>query len=714
MTADLKEDATTMADTTADLLVELGTEELPPGALSRLSEAFTQGLHAALTEARLAPGTAEGFAAPRRLAVRIADVQGCQASESRERRGPAVEVAFDDEGNPTPAAQGFARSCGCEVADLATLETDKGRWLVHRHTEEGQSLQAILPGLLESVLGQLPVPRRMRWGSGSAEFVRPVHWLLIRYGSKVLPAHVLGLDSGGTSRGHRFHSPDPVEIPSAGDYESLLESAHVIPDFSRRRAIVRDQTHVAAASLGGEPLIDPDLLDEVTAMVEWPVAVPGRFEERFLSIPDEALMSSMQGHQKYFPVVDDKGALMAAFVTIANIDSREPAQVRAGNERVIRPRLADTEFFWNLDRKHSLESRIPRLDRITFQRQLGTVGDKVARLRRLVGQSASGLVADTTQVERAAALCKCDLVSEMVGEFPELQGIMGREYARHDGEADAVAIAIAEHYQPRFAGDALPAVIEGRLLALADRLDTIVGLFGIGQPPTGSKDPYALRRAALGVLRILIEGELDLDLRSLITHARSAYAEQSGVTELQSDAEEAAFSFIMERLRVYYQDRGVQHDVFEAVRAVDAARPLDFHHRIQAVRDFSGHPAAAALIAANKRIVNLLQQAPDELDAEPMVDPTLFEHAAEGELHALLHDRLAHLTRAAGAGEYAAVLAGLAELQAPIDAFFDAVMVMADDAPVRRNRLGLLSALRQAFLLVADPSRLTHPGEASS
>lgn len=692
--------------TTDDLLIEIGTEELPPKDLRKLSEALRHNLEANLTEARLAPSATHPYAAPRRLAVLLRDVPACQPSAERERRGPAVSAAFDDNGEPTKAVLGFARSCGCEVADLETLETDKGAWLVHRYTEPGQPLVDLLPDLLARAVDQLPIPRRMRWGDGDAEFVRPVHWVAMFHGEHPVHIPFLGVTTGGETQGHRFHAPEPFRVQHPGTYREQLRAAWVIADFDERRDEVARQVRQTASELGGEALLDESLLEEVTAMVEWPVAVGGRFAEHYLQLPDEALLSSMQGHQKYFPVVDSDGALLPAFITVSNIASRDPEQVRAGNERVIRPRLADTEFFWNQDRQAPLASHHGRLAAIVFQQKLGTLHDKSRRLEQLVAGLASQLGRPDAAAERAAALCKCDLLTEMVGEFPELQGTMGRYYAIHDGEDPAVADAIAEHYAPRFAGDALPRTQTGRLLAVADRLDTIVGLFGIGQPPTGSKDPYALRRAALGILRILIEGEVDLDLGEAIDAAAAQYRSQLGNDALSGATEAESMAFIMERLRVYYTEGGISHDVHAAVASSEPTRPLDFHQRVTAFQAFTARPEADNLVAANKRTANLLQQAEMSVDHAQKLNPDRLVEPAEVALNRALDHTLPRVEQSARARDYDTALDQLAALHGPVDDFFEAVMVMSDDTTLRDNRLALLARLRGAFLQVADPSRL--------
>ena len=690
-----------MTDETRDLLIEIGTEELPPKALLRLSRAFSDGVRKGLIQADLAFGEVHDYAAPRRLAVWIEAVAATQADREQIRRGPALAAAFDDEGNPTPGAQGFARSCGVGVEQLEKLETDKGAWLVHRVMERGRGTAELVPDIVDRALGQLPIPKRMRWGAGTAEFVRPVHWVVLLFGDEVIDAEILGVRSGRETRGHRFHHPAPIYIGEPAAYAPLLQTeGRVLADFAERREAIRGQVIEAGVAAGGRALIDEDLLDEVTALVEWPVAVVGDFETRFLEVPSEALISTMQDNQKYFPVVDAQGRLLPHFITISNIVSRDPAQVKAGNERVVRPRLTDAAFFWNQDRRQRLEARIDRLGTMVFQSRLGTLLDKQKRVARLAAHIAAALGADPRLAERAAMLAKCDLLTQMVFEFPELQGVMGRYYARHDGEPDEVAQAIDEQYRPRFAGDALPETATGQALAIADRLDTLVGIFAIGQPPTGDKDPFALRRAALGVLRILIEGGRDLDLAELLAAAAAGFPAALAA----GTAVDGVFEFMMERLRAYYTDAGIAPDVFDAVRAQRPTRPLDFHARLHAVTEFRALPEAESLAAANKRIGNILRKTeeaiPAAVAAERLVD------AAERDLAKGLDELRGEVESAFDRGDYTTGLRRLAALREPVDRFFDNVMVMAEDAALRANRLALLLQLQSLFLRAADLSRL--------
>ncbi|HHQ42156.1 MAG TPA: glycine--tRNA ligase subunit beta [Chromatiales bacterium] len=691
-----------------DLLVEIGTEELPPKALRRLAEAFAAGLAGGLDRAGIARGAARAYATPRRLAVLVEAVAPAQPDRTVRRRGPAVQAAFDAEGRPTKAAEGFARSVGVPVERLGRLRTDKGEWLLWEGVEPGRPTAELLPGLVQEALERLPVPKRMRWGAGEVAFVRPVHWLLMLHGEDVVPGTVLGLEAGRETRGHRFHHPDPIPVPKPVDWEPLLASrGHVIADMDRRRAAVRAQVEEAALAAGGRAVVREALLEEVTALVEWPVALAGRFDERFLELPREVVVSAMEQHQKCFPVVDAAGALLARFVAVANIESRDPEEVRRGNERVIRPRLADAAFFWEQDRRRPLESRLEQLRGVVYQERLGTLHDKTLRLERLAADVAGAIGADVALARRAARLAKCDLVTEMVGEFPELQGVMGRYYALHDGEPEAVAVAIEEHYRPRGAGDAIAATPVGRAVALADRLDTLVGIFACGLRPTGEKDPYGLRRAALGILRTLIEGGLDLDLARLAEAALDLLPE--GLPQAEGAAD-AAVDFALDRLRAWYQERGMPVEVYEAVRARGITRPLDFDRRVRAVLAFRELPEAEALAAAHKRIRNILRQAREKgLAVAETVDPSRLAEPAERALHEAVARAEAEIAAPLAAGDYEAALRRLAALRGPVDAFFDQVLVMAEDEAVRANRLALLRALAGLFLEVADIGRLPAP-----
>ena len=683
-----------------DLLVEIGTEELPPKALPTLSAAFTDGIIKGLTEAGLQAETVIPYAAPRRLAVWVKGVAAQQADQIIEKRGPAIKGAFDAEGNPTKAALAFAASCGVTVAELGKLETDKGAWLVFRQQQAGQATAALFPAMVEKSLAALPIPKRMRWGSGTAEFVRPVHWIVMLADDSVIDAEILGIKTGRESYGHRFHAPEAVSITSPATYAAQLQSAFVVADFAARRATIREQVQTTAASFGGTAVMPEGLLDEVTALVEYPNAVAGKFEERFLDVPQEALISTMQDNQKYFALVDANGKLMSHFITIANIASRDVARVAEGNERVIRPRFSDAEFFWTQDKKQTLASRRDGLKTMVFQQKLGTLYDKSARVAQLAAYIADQLGADAALAVRAAELGKCDLITNMVFEFTELQGIMGRYYANHDGEAAEVAAALDEQYMPRFAGDELPASTTGQILALAERLDTLAGIFGIGQKPTGAKDPFGLRRAALGALRLLIEKQLPLDLADLLDKAADSLTAQLSSKPATNDT----LDYILERLRGYYQEQGIGADVVEAVAALKPTQPLDFDRRVKAVAAFRQLSAAESLAAANKRISNILKKVDGELPETVKAD--LLQLPAEQALAQAVQAQQDKVLPLFASGDYEAALLSLAELREPVDQFFDDVMVMADDVALKNNRLALLNSLRGLFLRVADLSVL--------
>ena len=686
---------------TSDLLVEIGTEELPPRSLRSLAESFRTSLSTLLEENHLAHGACHAYATPRRLAVHLEDVPLNQPDREMVRRGPAMMAAFDEDGNPTKPAEGFARSCGVTVAELDQLETGKGSFLAWRSIESGLPAADVIPKLVARALKTLPIPKRMRWGDGDVEFVRPVHWVLLLLGAEPLEADILGIPANRYSRGHRFHCNENIAVIEPSMYVETLEKAgRVLVDMDRRRDTIRTQVTAAGKALGGAALIDAGLLDEVTALVEWPVAITGSFDARFLELPEEALVSSMQDHQKFFPVVDHNGALMPNFITVANIASKDPRQVQAGNERVIRPRLEDAVFFWNQDRKQSLDNRRAKLDTVTFQQKLGSLGDKQTRIGAIATAITTSLGLDTTRARRAASLCKCDLLTSMVYEFPDLQGIMGRYYATHDGEDNEVAVALDEQYQPRFSGDILPSTTSGQVLAIADRLDTLVGIFAIGQPPTGDKDPFGLRRAALGVLRILIEKQLDLDLRALIDTTATGFPMALHAGQIGAEL----FAFMMERLRAWYLDNDYDSDVFAAVLARQPVRPLDFDQRMRAVKAFRNLPESARLAAANKRIRNILRKA--ETVIPETYDTRLLQQDAEQALATAISALDVAVTPLFEQREYTAALRKLAALQTPVDRFFDDVMVMSDDSALRDNRLALLNALSDLFLQVADISRL--------
>ncbi len=684
-----------------DLLIEIGTEELPPKALLRLSRAFSDAIQQGLVQAELGFSSIQGFATPRRLAVLVRELQTQQADKNVERRGPALQAAFDEQGNPSKAALGFAGSCGVEVSALEKLETDKGSWLVYRARQAGESTTTLIPAIVNDALNKLPIPKRMRWADLEAQFVRPVHWVVLLFGDEVITDTILSVNSGRESRGHRFLYNQAIYIPSPGEYEVLLESeGKVIADFSRRRETIRGQVEQAAHQLTGTAVIDNDLLDEVTSMVEWPVAVIGNFEQRYLEVPQEALISTMSANQKYFHVVDAQGKLLPHFITISNIESQDPNKVREGNERVIRPRFADAEFFWNQDRKQSLAARLEQLKTVVFQKQLGSLYDKTQRVAKLAEQIATQIDGNKLQALRAAELCKCDLMTSMVGEFPELQGIMGRYYAEHDGEPGEVAIAIDEHYMPRFAGDQLPQTKTGQAVAIADRLDTLLGIIAIGQLPTGDKDPYALRRAALGVLRCMIENDLALDLQPLLEFAAGHFVKEVKAKK----AIDTTIDFILDRLRTYYTSQDIKFDVFESVFSQRPTQPNDFNARVLAVNAFRQLAEAESLAAANKRISNILKKSEDKIPDK--VDTNLIQPGAEQALSEQLALLIVKIEPLIAKRQYTGILHQLAELRTNVDKYFDEVMVNVEDKALRLNRLAMLSKLRNLFLQVADISQL--------
>ena len=684
-----------------DLLIEIGTEELPPTALNKLSSAFYNGVKEGLEKADLSFSEIKKFAAPRRLALLVSDLDVKQKDKNIERRGPAIAAAFDEDGCPSKAAEGFARSCGVKVENLEKLETDKGAWLNFKTKQKGSATKDLIANIVQHSLDKLPIAKRMRWADLDAQFVRPVHWLVLLFGKDVIDAEILSAKSGRKTRGHRFHHPDTITIPSPAEYEMLLEThGKVIADFERRKEAVRGQVDEIALNVKGKAMIDEDLLEEVSAMVEWPVAIMGDFEKRFLDIPQEALILTMKTNQKYFYVVNKKGALLPHFITVSNIESKDVTKIQEGNERVIRPRFADAEFFWSQDRKSKLIDRRERLSTVVFQKKLGTLLDKTKRVEKITTAIADQLAGDTQLALRAAELCKCDLMTEMVGEFGSLQGVMGRYYAAHDGEADEVATALEDYYKPKFSGDSLPQSITSQSLAIADRLDTLVGIFAIGQTPTGDKDPFALRRAALGVLRILIELELDLDLHHLIKIA----AKHHDASIKASDAETGVLDFMLDRLHAYYLDKGILPDVLDAVISTKPTKPLDINNRLLAVDAFRQRAEAISLAAANKRIGNILKKVKGTLPSK--IDKKLLEEKAEKELHQTLTDLDDKVQSLIDATKYQDALAELSTLRKPVDQFFDDVMVMADDEKLKNNRIALLNKLHGLFLQVADISKL--------
>lgn len=682
-------------------LVEIGTEELPPKALRSLAESFAANFTAELDNAGLEHGEVSWFAAPRRLALKVANLSAAQADREIEKRGPAIAQAFDAEGKPSKAAEGWARGCGITVDQAERLVTDKGEWLMYRAHVKGQSAQQLLAGMVSTALAKLPIPKLMRWGDSDVQFVRPVHTVMMLLGADLIPGTVLGIESARTVRGHRFMGEAEFTLDNADQYpQILLERGKVVADYEARKALIKRDAELAAQKIGGKADLSDSLLEEVASLVEWPVVLTAKFEEKFLAVPAEALVYTMKGDQKYFPVYDAAGKLLPNFIFVANIESKDPQQIISGNEKVVRPRLADAEFFFNTDRKKRLEDNLPRLETVLFQQQLGTLRDKTDRIQALAGWVAGQIGADVNHATRAGLLSKCDLMTNMVFEFTDTQGVMGMHYARHDGEAEDVAVALNEQYQPRYAGDALPQSLVACSLAIADKMDTLAGIFGIGQHPKGDKDPFALRRAALGVLRIIVEKNLPLDLQTLTEEAVRLYGSKLTNAKVVDEVVE----FMLGRFRAWYQEEGHAVDTIQAVLARRPTKPADFDARVKAVSHFRTLDEAAALAAANKRVSNILAKSTETLNDS--VRASVLKDAAEIQLAThlvVLRDKLQPYF---AAGNYQEALVELAALREPVDAFFDNVMVMADDAEVRVNRLTLLSKLRELFLQVADISVL--------
>ena len=683
---------------TKDLLFELCTEELPPRTLPALSRALTEGLIKGIDALGLPHGKVHGFATPRRLAVWIEKLAERQPDRQVERRGPPIANAFDAQGAATQAATAFAKSCGVAVGDLSKLATEKGAWLQFRGTERGAATTALLKDLLTQAIAALPIAKRMRWGAHSAEFVRPVHSVVVLYGDEVVPIELLGLQSGRLTSGHRFHHPKPITLRSAKGYETKLRRAKVIADFAKRREMIRAGVIEAAAQVGGSALIDDALLDEVTALVEWPVPLSGQFEQRFLSLPREVVIATVQDHQRYFAVQGPDGKLSGWFVTVSNIESRDPSKVREGNERVVRPRLSDAAFFWEQDRRISLQEHAARLSGVIFQAKLGNYAEKTTRVTRLAELIGSRIGAGP-EITKAAELAKADLMTAMVGEFPELQGTMGRYYAEAQGLPRDVSVAIEEHYRPRYAGDALPSTKIGQALSLADKIDTLVGIFAIEQRPTGTKDPFGLRRAALGILRILLEGKLDLDLLDVLSAAAAAQPlKRTGVAD-------EVYDFIAERLRgLLLEEPGTTAEMLDAVLANRPRSPLDAVTRLAALKEFLQLPDAAVLAGINKRIANILKKT--QVSQDWVVDPEALSEEAERTLHRALTNLRDPVLDATRQRRYADSLQALAGLRAPVNEFFDRVMVMDENTAKRNNRLALLRDVLILLGGVADLSRL--------
>lgn len=688
-----------------DFLVEIGTEELPPKALRALMEAFGENLARELDNARLEHGDVQVYASPRRLSVIVNDLAYCQEDRKTEQKGPPVNVAFGADGEPSPAATAFAEKCGVAVSDLRRRKSDKGEWLTWETLEKGKTTAELIPALVDLSLAALPIPRRMRWGAGVVEFVRPIHWVVLLHGKNTIAGTVMGVVAGNQSRGHRVHSSGTITIAAPANYlETLEKKGHVIADFARRRKMILDGVAATAADAGGR-VVEGDLLyDEVTALVEWPVPMLGRFDDQYLELPREVVITTLTRHQRYFPVANDAGELLPIFITVANLESADPTQVRDGNERVIRPRLADAAFFWDNDRRRTLASRQDDLREVVYQRGLGSLFEKSQRVTGLVKWMAASLDHSGEHVARAAALAKCDLLTGMVGEFPDLQGTMGRYYAASDGEPGPVAAAIGEHYQPRFAGDELPASIDGQILAVADKVDTLAGIFSIDKKPSGNRDPFGLRRAALGIVRILVERGLDVDLKALLARALDAQPDgQTDKSELAADL----YAYITDRLRRYFLDRdpGLSAETFESVMVREPSSLLDFDRRLAAVQTFARLDQAGSLAAANKRIANILRKAGDTGDVS--IKEKLLLEDAELALFSALVSAREKVAPLLALRSYAEALNELADLRDPVDKFFDTVLVMADDEAVRSNRLALLGELRALFLEVADISRLS-------
>ncbi|WP_295658917.1 glycine--tRNA ligase subunit beta [uncultured Haemophilus sp.] len=686
--------------TTQNFLVEIGTEELPPKALKTLATSFADNVEAELNQAGLTFDKIEWFAAPRRLAVKVLNLATQQPSKEIEKRGPAVSAAFDAEGKPTKAAEGWARGCGITVEQAERIATDKGEWLVHRAKIEGQPTKNLLNDIVANALAKLPIPKPMRWADKTVQFIRPVHTVTMLLGDELIEGEILGVVSARTIRGHRFLGEKEFEIQHADQYPQLLrEKGSVVADFNERKAEIFAKSQAKATALGGVADIEESLLEEVTSLVEYPNVLAAKFEERFLAVPAEALVYTMKGDQKYFPIYDKDGKLLPHFIFVSNINPEDPTAIIEGNEKVVRPRLTDAEFFFKTDLKQKLVDRLPRLETVLFQQQLGTLKDKTDRIEQLAGEIAKQIGADEAKAKRAGLLSKCDLMTNMVFEFTDTQGVMGMHYARHDGEDEEVAVALNEQYMPRFAGDELPKSLVASAVALADKFDTLTGIFGIGQAPKGSADPFALRRAALGALRIIVEKNLPLDLEDLVKKSAALFGDKLTNQNVVADV----VDFMLGRFRAWYQDEGIAVDVIQAVLARRPTRPADFDARVRAVSHFRTLDSAEALAAANKRVSNILAKADaaiGEINLSACVEP-----AEKALAEAVLALRI-EVQPLIAKGDYTAVLDKLANLRAPVDSFFDNVMVNAEDPALRQNRLAILNTLQGLFLQVADISVL--------
>ena len=683
-----------------NFLVEIGTEELPPKALKTLATSFADNVEAELNQAGLTFDKIEWFAAPRRLAVKVLNLATQQPSKEIEKRGPAVSAAFDAEGKPTKAAEGWARGCGITVEQAERIATDKGEWLVHRAQIEGQPTKNLLNDIVANALAKLPIPKPMRWADKTVQFIRPVHTVTMLLGDELIEGEILGVASARTIRGHRFLGEKEFEIQHADQYPQLLrEKGSVVADFNERKAEILAKSQAKATALGGVADIEESLLEEVTSLVEYPNVLAAKFEERFLAVPAEALVYTMKGDQKYFPIYDKDGKLLPHFIFVSNINPEDPTAIIEGNEKVVRPRLTDAEFFFKTDLKQKLVDRLPRLETVLFQQQLGTLKDKTDRIEQLAGEIAKQIGADEAKAKRAGLLSKCDLMTNMVFEFTDTQGVMGMHYARHDGEDEEVAVALNEQYMPRFAGDELPKSLVASAVALADKFDTLTGIFGIGQAPKGSADPFALRRAALGALRIIVEKNLPLDLEDLVKKSAALFGDKLTNQNVVADV----VDFMLGRFRAWYQDEGIAVDVIQAVLARRPTRPADFDARVRAVSHFRTLDSAEALAAANKRVSNILAKADatiGEINLTACVEPA--EKALAEAVLALRTEVQPLIAQ----GDYTAVLDKLANLRAPVDSFFDNVMVNAEDPALRQNRLAILNTLQGLFLQVADISVL--------
>ena len=686
--------------TTQNFLVEIGTEELPPKALKTLATSFADNVEAELNQAGLSFDKIEWFAAPRRLAVKVLNLATQQPSKEIEKRGPAVSAAFDAEGKPTKAAEGWARGCGITVDQAERIATDKGEWLVHRAKIEGQPTKNLLNDIVANALAKLPIPKPMRWADKTVQFIRPVHTVTMLLGDELIEGEILGVASARTIRGHRFLGEKEFEIQHADQYPQLLrEKGSVVADFNERKAEILAKSQAKAAALGGVADIEESLLEEVTSLVEYPNVLAAKFEERFLAVPAEALVYTMKGDQKYFPIYDKDGKLLPHFIFVSNINPEDPTAIIEGNEKVVRPRLTDAEFFFKTDLKQKLVDRLPRLETVLFQQQLGTLKDKTDRIEQLAGEIAKQIGADEAKAKRAGLLSKCDLMTNMVFEFTDTQGVMGMHYARHDGEDEEVAVALNEQYMPRFAGDELPKSLVASAVALADKFDTLTGIFGIGQAPKGSADPFALRRAALGALRIIVEKNLPLDLEDLVKKSAALFGDKLTNSNVVSDV----VDFMLGRFRAWYQAEGIAVDVIQAVLARRPTRPADFDARVRAVSHFRTLDSAEALAAANKRVANILAKAEGDIGE---IDMALCVEPAEQVLAQSVLSLAKEVQPLIAQGEYTAVLDKLAGLRQPVDNFFDNVMVNAEDAKLRQNRLAILNTLQGLFLQVADISLL--------